>query len=110
MTNVCFLSAIFFQVYIYCHGGAVLTFEVKNLINIEINYLLYYSFELFIKYLPKGLNVADATYASTWYENTPFARKTILYSMMRSQKPIIIRAGYFEANLVTFTSVNYYKC
>ncbi|XP_052895862.1 odorant receptor 82a-like [Anopheles moucheti] len=48
-----------------------------------------------------SVNVADSIYSTNWYEATISIRKQILISLMRAQKPIIIKGGFIEASLPT---------
>lgn len=92
-----FLLAILFQCFVYCYGGAQLTFEVSlfhYMCMTRNNYIHY-----------KSWAVADAIYESKWYKTKASTRRTICFFLMRSQKCIGITAGFFDASLVTFSSV-----
>jgi hypothetical protein len=53
----------------------------------------------------QSFKFSEAAYASLWYNfSTPTKRK-ILFIMMRSNEPLIVRAAVFQATLETFTDV-----
>lgn len=76
-----FLLAICFQCFVYCHGGATLQVDSESL--------------------------AVAIYACGWQnERSVRVRRTVLFCLMRAQRPVLIATTFFTANLTTFSSVS----
>uniref|UniRef100_A0A182SV17 Odorant receptor n=1 Tax=Anopheles maculatus TaxID=74869 RepID=A0A182SV17_9DIPT len=53
----------------------------------------------------QSVNVSDAIYGTNWYEATPNTKKQIHISLMRAQKPVIVKSGFIEASLPTLKKI-----
>ncbi|XP_017481537.1 PREDICTED: odorant receptor 82a [Rhagoletis zephyria] len=74
-----FLSSILMQLLIYCYGAEFLKIESSA--------------------------VGTAVQMSQWYNLPPRHRHVLRLILLRSQREIIIRAGFYEASLANFMSI-----
>ncbi|XP_054725222.1 odorant receptor 82a [Anastrepha obliqua] len=74
-----FLSSILLQLLIYCYGAEFLKIESSA--------------------------VGTAVQMSQWYNLPPRHRHVLRLILLRSQREIIIRAGFYEASLANFMSI-----
>lgn len=79
LVNVFFLCSILIQLFIYCYGGALITSE--------------------------SFNINSAIQQSQWYNLTPGDRKMLILIMMRAQRPLRIKSGFYEASMESFLLV-----
>lgn len=99
-----FLWAICYECFVYCHAGTKLLTEVGNhlfafihIAGCSLGYLARWR---------QSLAVSDAIYASRWYEaQGADARQCVEFFMARSQQGVAMHGIFFEATLVTFSSV-----
>ncbi|XP_037945273.1 odorant receptor 82a-like [Teleopsis dalmanni] len=71
-----FLAAILLQLFIYCYGGEILKVE-SSMVGVSVQ-------------------------LSNWYLLTPKTRRMLLLVMLRSQREVVIKAGFYEASLANF--------
>lgn len=83
LVNIFFFSSIFIQLFIYCYGGALITSE--------------------------SLNINSAVQQSQWYNLAPTDRKMLILVMMRAQKPLRIKSGFYDASMESFFLVGFNK-
>ena len=95
-----FLMVICFQCYLYCHGSSQLGAEVSNIRTTPFRSTICTKVNNF-----QGLAVSDAIYFSKWYELPCKDQRSMLFFLMRAQRPIIVKAAFLRANMTTFTSV-----
>uniref|UniRef100_A0A182YR56 Uncharacterized protein n=1 Tax=Anopheles stephensi TaxID=30069 RepID=A0A182YR56_ANOST len=53
----------------------------------------------------QSVNVSDAIYGTNWYEARTDRKKQIHISLMRAQKPVIVKSGFIEASLPTLKKI-----
>nr|AOE48077.1 putative odorant receptor OR11 [Scaeva pyrastri] len=76
---VAFLVSILIQLLIYCYGGEMLKTESSM--------------------------VATSVQISKYYNLSPKYRKVLCLVLMRSQKPVIVKAGFYVASLENFMTI-----
>lgn len=81
LVNIIFLCSILIQLFIYCYGGALITSE--------------------------SLGINSAVQQSQWYNLTPNDRKMLILIMMRAQRAVRIKSGFYEASMETFLLVGW---
>ena len=91
-----------FQCLIYCNGGAKLHEEV---IYLHLQLIKHCKIIVFILFFEQSVTVADAVFKSQWFYANIHTQKALGFIMRRSQKPVILKSVFFEANLTTFSSV-----
>ncbi|XP_034487646.1 odorant receptor 82a-like [Drosophila innubila] len=74
-----FFSSIMLQLFLYCYGG--------ELIKIE------------------SLQVGVAVQLADWNLATPKQRRSLAFIMHRSQREMLIKAGFYEASLANFLAI-----
>lgn len=79
LVNVIFLNSILIQLFIYCYGGTLITSE--------------------------SLNINTAVQQSQWYNLEPSDRKMLILIMMRAQRPVRVKSGFYEASMESFLLV-----
>lgn len=70
--------------------------------NFNISRLVLFTFNLNLQ----SEELAKSIYASNWYDGNVRDRKILM--LMRSQRPIVIKAGFNETNLECFTDVKFF--
>ncbi|XP_017035977.1 odorant receptor 82a isoform X2 [Drosophila kikkawai] len=76
---VTFFASIMLQLFIYCYGGEIIKVE--------------------------SLQVDVAVRVSNWYLASPNLRRSLSMIIMRSQREVLIRAGFYDANLANFVAI-----
>ncbi|EDW83053.1 uncharacterized protein Dwil_GK22520 [Drosophila willistoni] len=74
-----FFGSIMLQLFIYCYGGEIIKVE--------------------------SLQVSVAVQISKWHLANPKQRRFLAFIMLRSQKEMLIKAGFYEASLANFLSI-----
>ncbi|XP_030243346.1 odorant receptor 82a [Drosophila navojoa] len=74
-----FFCSIMLQLFIYCYGGEVIKVE--------------------------GLRVGVAVQTSNWHSATHKQRRSLIFIMHRSQREVLIKAGFYEASLANFLAI-----
>ncbi|KAH8243994.1 hypothetical protein KR032_012052 [Drosophila birchii] len=74
-----FFASIMLQLFIYCYGAEIIKLE--------------------------SLQVDVAVRYSKWYLAYPKLRKSLSMIIMRSQREVLIRAGFYEASLENFVAI-----
>lgn len=82
LVNVIFLCSILIQLFIYCYGGTLITSE--------------------------SLNINIAVQESQWYNLASEDRKMLILIMMRAQRPLRIKSGFYEASMESFLLVGWW--
>ncbi|KAH8374528.1 hypothetical protein KR200_000558 [Drosophila serrata] len=74
-----FFASIMLQLFIYCYGGEIIKVE--------------------------SLQVDVAVRLSNWYLASPRIRRSLSMIIMRSQREVLIRAGFYDASLANFVAI-----
>ncbi|XP_020814128.1 odorant receptor 82a [Drosophila serrata] len=74
-----FFASIMLQLFIYCYGGEIIKVE--------------------------SLQVDVAVRLSNWYLASPKIRRSLSMIIMRSQREVLIRAGFYDASLANFVAI-----
>ncbi|KAH8310956.1 hypothetical protein KR044_003593 [Drosophila immigrans] len=82
-----FFGSIMLQLFLYCYGGEL----IKN--------------EAGLKFKCNYLQVGVAVQLSDWHLATPKQRRSLAFVMHRSQRGMLIKAGFYEASLANFLAV-----
>ncbi|EDV94557.1 GH19067 [Drosophila grimshawi] len=72
-----FLFSIMLQLFMYCYGGEII----------------------------KSLQVGIAVQTCNWHLAAPKQRRSLVFIMHRSQRQMLIKAGFYEASLANFLSI-----
>lgn len=87
-------GAIMAEIFIYCFVGEFLSLKVSEYLRmIYIFHIRLTSCDFFLLYCSQSKSLADAAYDSLWYNTSSKQGKDLLFIIMRSQKPLTIRAG-----------------
>lgn len=79
VTTLAYLSCLFIELAMFCFGGEMITSE--------------------------SFNVGLAIQESSWYNLRSVDRVIILIMLARTQKPVVITSGFFDASLEMFMKV-----
>ncbi|XP_022214270.2 odorant receptor 82a [Drosophila obscura] len=79
LVYVSFLGSIMLQLFIYCYGGEIIKVESHR--------------------------VDVAVQLSNWYQATPKLRRSLAFIILRSQRDVLIKAGFYEASLGNFVAI-----
>ncbi|XP_017101823.2 odorant receptor 82a [Drosophila bipectinata] len=74
-----FLGSIMLQLFMYCYGGEIIKVE--------------------------SLKVDIAVRLSDWHLATTTIRKSLAFIILRSQREVLIKAGFYEASLANFVAI-----
>ncbi|KRG00474.1 uncharacterized protein Dwil_GK27912, partial [Drosophila willistoni] len=74
-----FFGSIMLQLFIYCYGGEI----IKN----------------------ESFEIGVALQLSDWHLASPHQRRSLAFIMLRSQKKVVIKAGFYEASLANFLAI-----
>ncbi|XP_033241710.1 odorant receptor 82a [Drosophila pseudoobscura] len=74
-----FLGSIMLQLFIYCYGGEIIKVESHR--------------------------VDVAVQLSNWYQAAPKLRRSLAFIILRSQRDLLIKAGFYEASLGNFLAI-----
>ncbi|XP_050072686.1 odorant receptor 82a-like [Anopheles maculipalpis] len=78
--------------------------QVATLAGIMIGQAIIYTYHGSV-IRDQSVNVSDAIYGTNWYEATTDTKKQIHFSLMRAQKPVIVKSGFIEASLPTLKKI-----
>lgn len=96
---VMFVPVSCFHCFIYCHAGSAIQTEAYTFSRSTFN-IFYDSVGLL-----QSLAVADALYSMEWYRLSSKIKLVLLFAMMRAQERLALKTKFFEANLLTYSSV-----
>ncbi|EDV42847.1 uncharacterized protein Dana_GF18198 [Drosophila ananassae] len=74
-----FLGSIMLQLFMYCYGGEIIKVE--------------------------SLKVDIAVRLSNWHLASATLRKSLAFIILRSQREVLIKAGFYEASLANFVAI-----
>ncbi|XP_030562883.1 odorant receptor 82a [Drosophila novamexicana] len=74
-----FFCSIMLQLFMYCYGGEIIKVE--------------------------SLQVGIAIQTSNWHLALPKQRRSLVFMMHRSQREMLIKAGFYEASLANFLAI-----
>ncbi|KAH8291979.1 hypothetical protein KR054_002855 [Drosophila jambulina] len=79
LVYISFFASIMLQLFIYCYGGEIIKVE--------------------------SFQVDVAVRLSNWYLASPKVRRSLSLIIMRSQRAVLIRAGFYDASLENFVAI-----
>lgn len=99
--NICYIVTMIGILWMYYWHSNEISYYVRFHYRIrEISYLIFYGFYSF-----KSSQLAISAYKSKWYDSSMKFKKMLIIFTLRSQRPIIMRAGFLIMKLEVFIAV-----